>query len=118
MKLILILLSVLALPAIAQDANCVIDIRGNSVCGTRPGQCNLDRYNNAWCAPANGTATKDRYGEVVCGVGACVTDARSGDIFCATKEGGTTLTDPSGKAACEGGCAPASKSACQRMTPS
>ena len=107
-----------ALPAAAQDpANCVIDIRGNRVCGTRAGQCILDRYSNAWCASANGTATKDRYGEVVCGVGACVTDNRSGDIFCAAKEGGTTLIDPSSAAVCDGGCVAASQSVCRRMTP-
>ncbi|HUQ24647.1 MAG TPA: hypothetical protein VM140_03180 [Burkholderiales bacterium] len=117
MKAILILLAVLALPASAQDANCVVDLRGNQVCGTRADQCTLDRYRNAWCAPSNGIATKDRYGEVVCGAGACVTDSRSGDIFCAAKEGGATLTDPQGKAVCDGGCVAATQSVCRRMTP-
>jgi hypothetical protein len=97
-------------------AHCITDIRDNQVCSTRAGQCALDRYRVAWCAPENGTAMKDRYDEVVCGAGVCVTDARSGEIFCASQSGGATSTDPTGKTLCEGGCAPASKAVCRRMT--
>lgn len=98
-------------------AHCITDIRGNQVCSTRAGQCALDRYRVAWCAPENGTAMKDRYDEVVCGAGVCITDARSGEITCASQSGGTTSTDPTGKALCEGGCVPASNATCRRMTP-
>ena len=106
------------LAAAGQDADrCVVDIRGNQVCGVRAGQCALDRYRNAWCAPDNGSVMRDRYDEVVCGMGACVRDARSGEISCSAAPGGATVTDPSGNATCEGGCVPASRSACRRMTP-
>jgi len=111
------LAALIATQAMAQSAtHCITDIRGNQICGTRAGQCALDRYKVAWCAPENGTATKDRYDEVVCGAGVCVTDARSGEIFCASQSGGATSTDPTGKTLCEGGCAPASKAICRRMT--
>jgi len=60
-----------ALPAFAQEAkHCIVDLRGNQVCGSRADQCILDRYRSAWCAPAGGIATTDRYGKVVCGAGA------------------------------------------------
>jgi hypothetical protein len=97
------------------DANCVVDIRGNRVCGSLPGQCVLDRYRNAWCAPSGGIASKDRYDEVVCGAGACSTD-RNGNIVCATAPGGGVSTAPSGELRCDGGCAAASKSFCRSMT--
>ena len=117
------LIAVLAalLPALAMaqtpSSYCITDIRGNQVCSGRAGQCALDRYRVAWCAPENGTAMKDRYDEVVCGAGVCVIDARSGEISCASQAGGATSTDPTGKTLCEGGCVPASKAACRRMTP-
>jgi len=111
------LAALIATQAMAQSAtHCITDIRGNQICSTRAGQCALDRYRVAWCAPENGTATKDRYDEIVCGAGVCVTDTRSGEIFCASRSGGTTSTDPAGKTLCEGGCAPASKAICRRMT--
>ncbi len=113
-----LLLALFPLQSVAQAAPyCITDIRGNQVCSTRAGQCVLDRYRVAWCASENGTAAKDRYDDVVCGAGACVTDARSGEIYCALLSGGTTSTDPAGATLCEGGCVPASKSACRRMTP-
>jgi hypothetical protein len=59
----------------------------------------------------------DIRGNQVCGVRACLRDARSGDISCASAAGGATITDPSGATTCEGGCVPASRSACRRMTP-
>src|SRR3954464_7757986 len=121
MRLAAVLLSLACLApldAASQDADrCVQDIRGNQVCGVRAGQCALDRYRNAWCAPDDGAAMKDRYDEVVCGAGACVRDARSGDISCVSAAGGAILTEPNGATACEGGCVPASRSACRRMTP-
>ena len=121
MKAAAALLSVALLgPALASGqtpGNCVVDIRGNQVCGLRAGQCLLDRYNAAWCAPDSGSAMKDRYDEVVCGVGVCVRDVRSGEISCASAPGGATVADPSGKTTCDGGCVPASHSACRRMTP-
>ena len=111
------LLLLLAASAFGQEAkHCVVDLRGNQVCGTRPDQCILDRYRAAWCAPANGTATKDRYDEVVCGVGACLRDPH-GEILCAAEAGGATVTDAAGKTTCAGGCRPASASVCRRMTP-
>ena len=118
MRLLLTLLFALAaLPALAQQAkHCVVDVRGNEVCGTHADQCTLDRYRAAWCAPANGTATKDRYGEVVCGAGACRRDI-NGEIVCAGEPGGVVSTDVSGKNTCAGGCVPASRAACRQMTP-
>jgi hypothetical protein len=118
MKALTALLFILAaLPASAQEAkHCVVDIRGNQVCGIRADQCILDRYKAAWCAPANGTASKDRYDEVVCGVGACLRDVR-GELLCAAEAGGATVTDVSGTTTCAGGCVPASQSACRLMTP-
>ncbi len=117
-RLIAALAALVASQTMAQPAaHCITDIRGNQVCSTRAGQCALDRYRVAWCAPENGTAMKDRYDDVVCGAGVCVTDARSGEIYCASQSGGTTSTDPTGKALCEGGCVPASTSTCRRMTP-
>jgi hypothetical protein len=116
--LIAALAALFASLAMAQPAAyCITDIRGNQICSTRAGQCMLDRYRAAWCAPENGMAMKDRYDEVVCGAGVCVTDARSGEIFCASQSGGATSTDPAGKILCEGGCVPASKATCRRMTP-
>jgi hypothetical protein len=118
MKSAIALLIVLAAsPVHPQEAkHCVVDLRGNQVCGTHADQCILDRYRAAWCAPANGIAMKDRYDEVVCGIGACLRDAR-GDITCSAEAGGTTVTDVSGKVSCAGGCVPASRSACRLMTP-
>jgi len=111
------LAALFASQAMAQRAaHCITDVRGNQICGTRAGQCALDRYRVAWCAPENGSAMKDRYDDVVCGAGVCVTDARSGEIFCASQPGGVTSTDPAGKTLCEGGCAPASNAICRRMT--
>ncbi len=109
------LLGLAALPAPAQQA-CVTDIRGNQVCGQRAGQCALDRYGAAWCAPENGSAMLDRYGEVACGAGICVKDGRSGEIFCTRQPGAATVTDIGGNLACEGGCVPASRSACRKVT--
>jgi len=107
------------LPALAAGAqgsrHCVVDLRGNEVCGTHSNQCILDRYRAAWCAPANGTATKDRYDEVVCGAGACIKDLH-GEILCAVEPGGATSTDVSGNPACAGGCVKASHSLCRAMT--
>jgi hypothetical protein len=118
MRLLAALLVLAAsLPAAAQEAkHCVTDLRGNQVCGSRADQCILDRYRAAWCAPANGTATKDRYDDVVCGAGACLRDVR-GDVVCAAEGGGATVTDVSGRTTCAGGCVPASRDACRRMTP-
>jgi hypothetical protein len=116
MRIAFLLLALGALPAFAQEAkHCVVDIRGNQVCGTHASQCVLDRYRAAWCAPANGTATKDRYDEVVCGAGACVKDLH-GEIFCAADAGGATSTDVSGQTVCAGGCIKASRTACRAMT--
>jgi hypothetical protein len=115
--LAILLLTLLSAPLTAQQAGCVTDIRGNQICGTRAGQCLLDRYGAAWCAPDNGTAMKDRYDEVVCGAGVCVKDGRSGEIACSPRSSGTTVTDVGGNLVCEGGCVPASKSACRRATP-
>ena len=117
MKLpIAVVLLCAALPAFAQQGkHCVVDLRGNQVCGVRANQCILDRYRAAWCAPAEGTATKDRYDEVVCGAGACVKNVY-GEIVCAGEPGGAISTEPSGKMSCGGGCVPASRTACQRMT--
>jgi hypothetical protein len=119
MRAAVALLVVLLAPsaALAQNPNCVTDIRGNQVCGTRAGQCVLDRYRNAWCAPDGGSAFTDRYGDIVCGAGACVRDGRSGEIFCASRPVGPIATSPAGAATCEGGCVQASASACRRMTP-
>jgi hypothetical protein len=116
-RLAALLLVLVALPAAAQDArHCVVDIRGNQVCGIRPDQCVLDRYRAAWCAPANGVAMKDRYDEVVCGAGACFKDVH-GEILCAAEAGGALSNDVSGRTSCAGGCVPATRSACRRMTP-
>lgn len=108
-------LGLAALPAESQQA-CVTDIRGSQICGQRAGQCVLDRYRAAWCAPDNGTAMLDRYGEVACGAGVCVKDGRSGEIFCTRQSGAATITDIGGNLSCEGGCVPASKSACRKVT--
>ena len=119
MRHLLLAVAVAWLPAAAiaqSDANCVVDIRGNRVCGAQPGQCVLDRYRNAWCAPSGGVAGRDRYDEVVCGAGACATD-RNGVMRCATAPGGGISTAPSGELSCDGGCATASKSFCRSMTP-
>jgi hypothetical protein len=106
--------ALLATSAYSQsDANCVVDLRGNQVCGSRPGQCTLDRYRNAWCAPANGTVAKDRYDEVLCGAGACATD-RTGNVRCAATPGGSVSTAPTGELVCEGGCVAASKALCRQ----
>ena len=117
MRLALALLFTLAaLPSLAQERkHCVVDLRGNEVCGTHASQCTLDRYRAAWCAPANGTATKDRYDEVVCGAGACRRDI-NGEIVCASEPGGAVSTDVSGKTTCAGGCVPASRGECRSMT--
>jgi hypothetical protein len=117
MRIALLLFLLGATPAAAQEAkHCVVDLRGNQVCGVRADQCVLDRYRSAWCAPANGMATRDRYDEVVCGAGACLRDVR-GDIVCAGEPGGATVTDPAGRISCAGGCVPASRAACRLMTP-
>jgi hypothetical protein len=115
--LVAALAALFASQSMAQPAtHCITDIRGNQICSTRAGQCALDRYRIAWCAPENGTAMKDRYDDVVCGAGVCITDAHTGEIFCASQPGGATSTDPAGKTLCEGGCMPASSAACRRMT--
>lgn len=109
------LLAACLLPAQAgaqAGANCVTDIRGNQVCGTRPGQCMLDRYRNAKCAQGNGSILADRYGEIVCGAGACVTDI-NGNIRCAASPGGAVSTGPAGQLNCDGGCVAAAASACR-----
>lgn len=106
-----------AQPAFAQsDDKCVVDIRGNRICGSRAGQCVLDRYRAAWCAPSNGQAMTDINGEVVCGAGACVTDP-NGRIQCAAVADGTVSTSPSNQFSCTGGCVVASRSVCRRASP-
>jgi hypothetical protein len=115
--LLTLLVALAALPSFAQEVkHCIVDLRGNQVCGTHADQCMLDRYRAAWCAPANGTAMKDRYDEVVCGAGACTRDVR-GEILCAGEPGGAVSTDVSQKTTCAGGCVPASRTACRQMTP-
>lgn len=83
MKLpIAVVLLCAALPAFAQQGkHCVVDLRGNQVCGA-------------------GACVKNVYGETVC----------------AGEPGGAISTEPSGKMSCGGGCVPASRTACQRMT--
>jgi hypothetical protein len=98
------------------DDKCVVDIRGNRICGTRSGQCILDRYRIAWCAPANGRAMTDINGEVVCGAGACVTDP-NGRIQCSAAADGIVSTSPSNQISCTGGCVIASKATCRRASP-
>jgi len=98
------------------DDKCVVDIRGNRICGSRAGQCMLDRYRVAWCAPAAGQAMKDMSGEVVCGAGACVTDL-NGKIQCAAARDGTVSTSPSNQISCQGGCVIASQAVCRRASP-
>ena len=118
MRMVLLGASIVAASALAQhagaqgDSKCVVDIRGNQVCGTRAGECVLDRYRNAQCAQANGSILTDRYGEVVCGAGACTTDI-NGVIRCAAAAGGSVSTSPSGEISCDGGCVVASSAACR-----
>lgn len=76
--------------------------------------CLKDDLGVVYCAPPGGTAKRTLDG-IVCGIGQCRTNDL-GEVICSKRPQGGVMVDDLGKVVCVGGCVPASKSLCEKLS--
>ncbi len=100
---------------------CALQAVAESQEGVPPGhRCVRDEQGNVVCSRfSGGDAFLDgRTKEIVCGKGHCLMDYyKQGSISCARSEDGVAAYDRKGGVVCSGGCEPASKEMCEKLTP-
>lgn len=104
------------LPAFAADNWQAVEIQGHRCVQNKTG----DDITATVCSQyGGGDAMADPIThEVMCGKGHCLKDnSKKGVVLCSKQVNGVTTYDDHGGVVCSGGCEPASKVACEKLTP-
>lgn len=109
--LVVLALLAVAFGAVADEAPCMTNRKGATVCPEPHSKCLKNGRGDVLCSPAAGGISYDRSGEPVCGIGRCTIDTQ-GNTMCSTVQGGTAAMNALGAAECTGSCAPARASMC------